>query len=135
MANTNDNTACVVEGCGAPGMSCRYCGGAVCDAHAASGGSCCDGGASAPRSISVTTSADAGCEWDEADQDAYVAACVAALERAYPGADVEMEVASPSRGDFRTRAEVEGDGIEAHDVLRIVQGVWDEASFWPARDA
>lgn len=85
------------------------------------------------RSIRVTTSAEAGCEWDELDQDAYAAACVAALESAYPGADVEVEVAPLSQGDFRTRAEV-SDGIEAHEVLAIVQGVWDDAEFWPARN-
>ena len=36
--------ACEMDGCGLPGTLCRDCGGAMCDAHAASGYSCCSGG-------------------------------------------------------------------------------------------
>ena len=34
---------CDHDGCGAPGMTCGFCGGITCDAHAAAGYSCCDG--------------------------------------------------------------------------------------------
>ena len=41
---TTTDTGCAIEGCGAAGMTCTYCGDVMCDEHAGNGYSCCDGG-------------------------------------------------------------------------------------------
>jgi hypothetical protein len=80
------------------------------------------------KTIQVELGTDWGVE-DIASEEraAYASQVLAALESDYPDADIEV-----THGALVQRIDV--DGIDARDVSRVVDAVWDRGGFWQSRD-
>lgn len=85
--------------------------------------------------IEVTQGSDVGCEITDAEWERLEQAQIDALERAFPGAQIEVHTLDGSRSTAVDVRHEDPDDTSAElpdesDVTAVLDAVWDEGSFW-----